>query len=323
MERSRPKGPRRTATRFRRALALAGAFALPGCSTDRDPGELYGPSEADLVVVESVLIVDAPLPSLRLSRTVPPDRIPTDDDAVSGAEVTVSFRGGVIPYVESTVRPGTYRAGTSVDVLPSTEYRLRVVTDRGEAVTARTTTPPRLAVEVWVLLDDGDLTVARTLRPFSDGGEATFDAPENRLVYAQDLLEVRFAPTGSPAVQLGLLSLDPDSDFVIDPAFFEESDFETLERSNSSPPLDAAGGFVRLPWFSVFFEGRYVFRLFAIDRNWYDFIRSDPGLAAGGPGFGGNPGDAFERPIFHVEGGIGLFGSAAADSVGFRIVPPR
>ena len=77
-----------------------------------------------------------------------------------------------------------------------------------------------------------------------------------------------------------------------------------------------------MPWVAVYFQGRYQVKVFAVDTNWYDFIRSDPQSAGGGPGFGGNAGDSFERPIFHVDGGIGLFGSAAVDSIGFRVLVP-
>ena len=79
-------------------------------------------------------------------------------------------------------------------------------------------------------------------------------------------------------------------------------------------------GFVRLPWFAIFFEGRYQIKVWATDRNWDDLVRSTPNLNDGA-GFGGNAGDGFEKPIFHVEGGIGLFGSASIDSIGFRILP--
>jgi hypothetical protein len=61
-----------------------------------------------------------------------------------------------------------------------------------------------------------------------------------------------------------------------------------------------------------------VWRTYALDRNWYDLVRSDPDE---GGSFGGLAGDEFERPLFHVEGGIGLFGSAAVDSVGFVVLP--
>ena len=84
--------------------------------------------------------------------------------------------------------------------------------------------------------------------------------------------------------------------------------------------LSALDGRVRLPWFGIYFEGRHHYKVYAVDRNWYDLVRTTP-QTGGGLGFGGNAGDGVEPPIFHVEGGIGLFGSASVDSVGFFILP--
>jgi len=120
---------------------------------------------------------------------------------------------------------------------------------------------------------------------------------------------------------VAILSLDPDSDYVIDPDFFDEEDFDDLPRNGASPAITAENGALRLPWFAIFFEGRHTIRIYAVDQNWYDLIRSVPKLAGGGPGFGGNAGDGFDRPLFHIEGGIGLFGSAAVDSLGFYVLP--
>ena len=59
----------------------------------------------------------------------------------------------------------------------------------------------------------------------------------------------------------------------------------------------------------------------ALDQNWFDYIRSN-GVNTDNS-WGGLAGDAFERPIFHVEGGIGLFGSASVDSFGLVVLPPE
>ena len=37
--------------------------------------------------------------------------------------------------------------------------------------------------------------------------------------------------------------------------------------------------------------------------------------------FGELAGDSFQRPLFRVQGGIGLFGSASVDSIGFVVLP--
>lgn len=125
-----------------------------------------------------------------------------------------------------------------------------------------------------------------------------------------------------PAFQIGIESLDLDSPFVIDVSFLDEDDLDDFERYSVSPALIAEDGKLRLPWFAIAFEGRYVLRTFTLDNNWFDLLRSLPELTDDSSlAFGGNAGDNFERPLFHMNGGIGLFGSAKVDSIGFTIFP--
>ena len=308
--------------RVRSPIVLLAALALlAGCSTDREAGELYGPSEGDVLVVDAILWVDSPLPTIFLSRSVDPSVVPDGSEVETGAGVLVTYEGITVGYLESPLFPGQYRPNGFHPVLPETEYELLVITTRGERVTARTTTPPRFDVSSWLLLDESDQSIRRELRTFAELGDSVYAALENQMVYTDGLLEARFDRPEVPAFQVGVFSLDLDSDFVIDPAFFDPEDFEELERQNASPALDGTDGTLRLPWFAIFYEGRHLIRAYALDGNWYDLIRSDPVLSGGGPGFGGNAGDNFQRPIFHVEGGIGLFGSASVDSVGLNILP--
>ena len=300
---------------------LAGMLAL-GCDTTRDPGELFAPETDPVIVVDATLIVDRAFPEIRISRTQAPDRpFTSGGSAVTGATVTVeSETGPVIEYRELS-SPGRYHAifDPAERVQPGTIYRLLVVAASGERVAAVTRTPDRYTADGWLLLDNSGTTIVDSLVPFEAPGD-TLPYTANRLVYTQGLLEARFQRGDVPAYQIGLFSLDLDSDFVIDPDFFEEEDFDDLDRFTSSPALEALDGAVRLPWFAIYFEGRYKVKIYAIDENWFDLVRSSPDLG-GSPGFGGNAGDNFEAPIFHVEGGIGLFGSAAVDSVGFYIEP--
>mgnify|MGYP003328042135 CR=1 FL=1 len=78
--------------------------------------------------------------------------------------------------------------------------------------------------------------------------------------------------------------------------------------------LDGTGLF--LPWDGVFYAGRYKIKLFAVDRNWFDLVRTDN---VDGDRETGEAGQGFQRPLFHVENGIGLFASAAVDSFGFFV----
>jgi hypothetical protein len=310
----------RTPESFAPLAVAALAAMLAGCAAEREPGDLFGPSAAGQLVVQSLLFVDAPLPEVRLSRTTAPDQVPGAAAAERGAAVRVHAGPSTHDFIDAG--GGRYIAAEIVPVLPATEYRLDVTTARGERLTATTTTPARFAVTGWVLVDETTLQDERTLATYAEAGEDVYSRPENRLTYARDFLEARFAPPSAPAIQVGLFSLDPGSDFTIDPDFFDEEDFGSLERETASPPLSGRDGYVRMPWLAVFFQGRYRVKIYAVDRNWYDFVRSDPQLSEGGPGFGGNAGDAFERPIFRVDGGIGLFGSASVDSIGFHVAVP-
>jgi hypothetical protein len=66
-------------------------------------------------------------------------------------------------------------------------------------------------------------------------------------------------------------------------------------------------------WLGVRFEGEYQVRLQAVDRNYFDYFTTS---------FNGQSGsDGDKGPLFHVEGGIGVFGSYVEDS--FRVYARR
>jgi hypothetical protein len=306
------------------ALLLLATELLVGCSTDRDPSEFFAPNDVGTLVIDGLLIVGKPLPQVTMSRVLSPEVAYTPEAfAEPGATITVQvFPDGLeVSYIESS-EPGVYRPERvpTLIVEPRTSYQLRGVSTRGEVVQAQTMTPDPLHVDAWLLLDPVDLAVVRELQTYEALGDSVYFAPENQLVYAEGLLEARFARPEVDAFQLGVFSLDLNSNFVIEPEFFEEDDFDQIERQGSSPALEALEGSVRLPWFAIFFQGRYKYKILALDRNAYDLVRSIPQNDSGFS-FGNNLGGNFERPIFHVEGGIGLFGSASADSVGFFIRP--
>lgn len=301
-------------------ILIAVCLALFGCSADRKPGELFGPAEEGTLVVDALLIVDQSLPDVLLRRTVRPDR-PYDraQAAVRGATVTIGQGAASYRYVEDPDSAGRYIPPTGAPfVSPLTEYRL-TVTASGRQASAVTVTPARFALREAVLLDEKSLAVIRRLKMFTDSAESVFTAPENQMTYLDGLLETRFAATGALAYQVGIISLDPDSKRLLEADFMNEDDYkEMVKRQSSSPPLEASDGKLRLPWFMVGYAGRHLVRVCAVDQNWFDFARSSPELAEQ-QGYGSLAGDNFERPFFRVEGGIGLFGSAAVDSLGFVV----
>lgn len=296
------------------------AALLAGCSNER---QLYSPDDVDRLVVNSMLFVDKPFPNVALFRTQSPDgNFDLLSAAERGAMVTIYVDSVRVDYRESL--PGVYVLQRTLppipnQVLPEKTYRLEVLTQSGEGLTATTTTPPRIEVTDWVLLDDKG-RVERYLETFASLGDSVYFAPSNQLTYSEGLLEAWVRPIPTVGFQAGIYSLDLDSDFVIDPEFLGEEDFEEFERNIASPPILPSETIIRLPWFAIYFEGRYKIKIFAVDRNWFDLARTVPELSGGG-GFGGNAGDDFARPIFNVNGGIGIFGSASMDSVGFYVHP--
>ena len=299
---------------------IAGCAAAVACSANREPGELFGPSESGTLVVDALLIVDHPLPDLFVHETVSPGvRYTREGAGVLDAQVEIREGAQVHRYRPDPDSLGRYLPPDAPPpVRPGTEYHLTVESD-GRVARATTRTPERFHFDDVVLLDEETLEVNRHLRMFSEGVDVVFTAPENQVTYLDGLLEARFQPADVAGYQAGVFSLDPGSERVLEADFLDEEDYEKLERQVSSPAYDAPDGKLRLPWFAVYFAGRHLIKIYALDRNWFDFARSSPEMENGG--FGGLAGDNFERPIFRVEGGIGLFGSAAMDSLGFVVLP--
>lgn len=306
-------------------IVAAAVLVFAACSEDR---ELFSSENVGRLVVDATLHVDRKLPEVVLYRAPPASEVfDLTELGETGATVKIHQRRGTVEYL--SLHFGVYTpdlvGNDSLDiVLPGTTYRLEVVTTSGEILTATTTTPPRMKVSDWVLLDDSGEIVTRKLRTFEEAGDGVYSEPENQLYYLEGLLEARWEALPVVAYQAGVYSLDLDSGLAIDPEYLEEDDLDDFERNISSPLILPAENSIRLPWFAIYFHGRYKIKIFAVDRNWYDLARSVPELGGGGGGaFGGNAGDNFTRPIFNVSGGIGLFASVSMDSVGFFVRPRR
>lgn len=320
---------------MRRTLARIGVILIlcGGCSGKRDPKDLLAPNGAGTIAVDARLIVGEYFPIIRVATTQSPDKPYHRNEAgLVGAKVTVFTSSGdsvqYIGYVNAgDYRPYSFNGGTDT-IAARTTYHLRVVAPDGRIVTAQTTTPDPFHVREWVLLDARTLAVRRTLMPAPETPpwmpsdyipESVFIG--NQLVYQDGIVEARFDRGSALAFQMALFNLEDNSPLVIDADFLSEADKASLDRESSSPPIDAPDGYARLPWLAVWYEGMHRFVVYSVDRNWYDVARSVRFNGPSNLGFGSNAGDDFERPIFHVEGGIGLFGSAAMDQTGFVILP--
>ena len=297
------------------------ALLLTACAAERQPGELFGSvEEGSELVVDGVLIVDQPLPELFVRRILPPGQTYSRDAAgVPDAQVRV-FQGDQIFEYAPDPAPGRYLPPPEAPLVQTTtEYRLEVEVE-GKTVRASTTTPERVRVRQMVLLDEDTQEIMRTLKSFAEVGDEVYTAPENQLTHLEGLIEIHLEKAGE-AYQAALFALEEDAQ-LLDDDFVEIYDRTPEDLLvNQSPPFAASDGIVRWPWFAVVYTGRSLIKVYAVDHNWFEFARSSPDFQEEQGGFGGLAGENFERPLFQVEGGIGLFVSASVDSVGFVVLP--
>ena len=296
-------------------------LCLTACAAERQPGELFGSvEEGSGLVVDGLLIVNQPLPELFVRRILPPGQFYSRDAAgVLDAQVRIFQGDQVFEYAPDPAVPGRYLPPPEAPLVQTTtEYRLEVEVE-GKMVRASTTTPEQVRVRQAILLDEDTQEVMRTLKSFAEVGDDVYAAPENQLTHLEGIIELHLEKAGE-AYQAALFALEEDAQ-LLDDDFIEIYDRNRDDlRTNQSPPFAASDGIVRWPWFAVVYTGRSLIKVYAVDHNWFEYARSSPDQQEQG-GFGGLAGDNFERPFFQVEGGIGLFGSASVDSVGFVVLP--
>ena len=298
------------------------ACKAPGpLAADRDPNELFGPSEANLIVVDAILIVDAPLPPIILRHTVAPGHAySAAATALDGATVSIHRGDAVFNYRHDPLRAFHYLPPDDAPVVePGRRYELRVTTKDALEVRAQTQTPARIRIDELRLLADDLETELRRLRLFAEVGDAVYEAAANQLEYDEGVLVAQFQDDGSAvSYQVRLANLEHSSPLLFDDEWFEDFDDFELERVETSPLLRLASGELYLPWDGIYYAGRYKVTLFAVDQNWFDLVRTDNVNAERSSG---EAGQSFQRPLFHIENGIGLFASAAVDSFGFSVRP--
>lgn len=277
--------------------------------------EVYEQDEyEEYYVVESYLVANRDLAQVRLSTTAPAfDFYSFANTAVSGADVEVRLLAADGTTIEQTIpfsqaSPGIYLPDSVHSVLPLRTYQLHIlIPSEMHEITARTLVPDAFNVIAGVQ------------------DTVTYQSTANRL-------ELTLSESNYPGRQNVFIFNTIASDTTFDnltPVYRDlwDGPESIQDYSNTSSGLINEGNFtvnsdgtvtIRYPWIAVAFYGDNRLVASTLDDNIYDYIRSES-VQLGGSSL--SPGE-IQNVITHVEGGIGLFGSVASDSINTFIKRP-
>lgn len=269
--------------------------------------ELYPQDEFEEdYVVESYLVANRTLPQVRISKTVPVDQeYNYRDAAVNDANVEVRLMDQSGEEVEQQFQYGRQSDGVYVTnsphkVLPQREYQLHVTfSNSDKEVLGSTLVPGEFTSENMsgdtVRYQDPEQVTINTTRSFYPGRQSFFIFTVEALEPEEEDLTPFYADQVDNDAEVN--DFYSNSSGIINEENYEENEDGTLT--------------LRLPWLAVaFYEENYIIAS-AIDDNMYDFYRTQD-VQGGGSTL---PPGELQNVIYNLEGGIGVFGSMASDTV--------
>lgn len=281
--------------------------------------ELYPQDEyQEYYVVECYLIAENYLPRVYLSTTAPISALyKFEDFAVTGASVKIELLSEIDhTQVEETFdytldKAGIYSPRSNHIVLPTRTYRLSI---------SKTSNTENINIE-------GVTTVPDVFTIESD-------VPDSIVYQSQDQLEIEIKPNAitdqqkffifttialSPSVSnftpIYADLYDAEVDSVYD---FEEISSGIVNESNFDVKPDGTIT-LRYPWIAVAFYENNQIVINIIDQNIYDFVRTQS-VQLGGSTL--SPGE-IPNVKYNIDGGIGIFGSIAANKIQTYIKRPQ
>lgn len=261
------------------------------------------------VVLEAYAMANQPLPEVRLSKTLPAGQEYSFGQAgLEGADIQVTLVGedggeeAVFNYQASPEMRGLYVAENKTHrVLPLRTYQIDVsFDDRPDVLQAETTIP--------------------------DDFEIISKVPDTLVFQSSEQLEIILSPVerieeqnvfvfNNIALQPDMENLTPFYREVVDE---DDEDIEEFYNNDSGPineanfDINADGTItIKYPWIIVAFFGDNQVVTNSIDKNLLDLTISQNFQLGGGTL---SPGE-IPNLRYHVEGGIGVFGSLASDTV--------
>ena len=269
-------------------------------------------------VVESYLVANRQLPNLRLSTTSSINQSYSFEDvAVGGADVSIRLLQNdgitidrIFPY--SSDSTGIYHSLEHHKVLPQRTYQLHVSLNNGaDIITASTIIPETFEVLSEVLdtlvyqsTEQLEITISET---------SSFD---DQSVFIFNTLAQQPLPENLTPVYFDFYSQEDGNEAEELLTEFSNTSSGLLNEANFSVDTDGSVT-IRYPWIAVAFYGDNKLVASTVDDNIYDFIRS-ASVQLGGSTL--SPGE-IQNVITRINGGIGIFGSMASDTIKTFIKP--
>lgn len=272
-------------------LILCAVVALGSCACSTSPTESLGEFR-ETIFIEGFLKTGSNVSGLFVGTTMPlSSEYDRDASALSDADVTITVDGATHSLSSAPDKPGNYHQPDLV-IQPGKTYHLSVKTGLGTA-TAQTTVPfPPKASGAPVVNVGGD-PYRVTWEGETNGG------------YVTSRQAIQLLDRIPPENQFGGGRFGGGLGGAIDTTGFGALR-DSIARADQWRFLQAQSQTLNPIQFSHY--GAYTFLVFALDENYGDFLISSQQDKA-----------ALDEPRFHIDGGIGLFASMAADSVLFRV----
>lgn len=266
------------------SLLLIAGLSIASCEQTVDA--TFSPQ----LVIEGYLYANEPLDSIVVRRTI---EITQGDSIayVEGARVTLSSPEKEYVLLERAEAPGRYHPQEPVMILPGLTYKLRVE-GLGQVATSETTVPEPIR------LDSAKIDQ----RPLSLTGVDTVDYPSSREELSKPGVRLWWTRSatakgyGLEAVTFDstaeIIDFDPTDDNLPDSVSMGRYRFFILSTTE------------QIVWRQFRRYGVNTVRALALDRNLQDFAL---GLYL--------TRSQFDNNTLHVNGGLGVFGSAARASM--------
>lgn len=282
---------------------------IAGCEQyDQDSYEEY-------VVVESYAVANDSLPSVSVRTTARADEEYNASELVledADVQIVLLDESGsdeveVFEYIYNSKKQKYVPQNQAHRMLPTRTYRLDVsFDDRPEVIQATTTIPDDFEVinEIpeTIVYQGGQLELVLSATEKTQ--------PQNIFVFTAIALHARL----DNMTPFYFASLDEDGVEVSD---FEVNSSGLINEDNFKKNNDGTIT-LKYPWLGIAFYGETKIVTQSVDKNVADLVRSQD-VQLGGSTL--SPGE-IPNLIYNVNGGIGVFGSLASDTVSTIILNP-